>query len=208
MLRRRLSPLGKIALAAAWPLLPEDKFLPSLFCSRHGELERTVSMLRALATGEALSPTHFSLSVHNAIGGVYSIARGDPSSISALAVGEEGLSQALLETRLIVAEQGVEEALCVIYDAPLPEVYADFGREPEWPYACAFVVALPQRSDEGLLLNLRLTPGDDHTAPPSTNPAEPQALSFVRFLLEGPGAELLLPMRGDYWQWSHGVQPA
>lgn len=205
MLRRRLSPLGKIALAAAWPVLPEKDPLPSLFCSRHGELERTVSMLRALAKGEALSPTHFSLSVHNAIGGVYSIARADRSAISALAVGEEGLSQALLETRLILAEQGAQEALCVVYDAPLPEVYSNFGREPEWPYACAFVVGLPESSREGLTLDLRLRAANDCPQLPS-NPPEPQALSFLRFLMQGPGAELLLPMRDDYWHWTVEAQ--
>lgn len=200
MLRRRLSPLGKIALAAAWPVLPESGFLPSLFCSRHGELERTVAMLRALASNEALSPTHFSLSVHNAIGGVYSIARGDSSSITALAIGEEGLSQALLETRLILAEQGTPEALCVIYDAPLPDVYADFGREPEWPYACAFVVGLPGESD-GQLVDLQLIAAADCGKVAAEPPSEPQALTFLRFLLQGAGAELLLPMRDDYWLW-------
>lgn len=202
MLRRRLSPLGKIALAAAWPVLSEESFLPSLFCSRHGELERTVSMLRSLAAGEALSPTHFSLSVHNAIGGVYSIARRDFSSISALAAGDEGLSQALLETRLIAAEQAAPEALCVIYDAPLPTVYSEFGHEPEWSYACAFVVGLPEHSRDGLLLNLRLSAADEPAPVMLAAPGEPQALSFLRFLLQGAGAELLLPMRDDYWHWT------
>lgn len=202
LLRRRLSPLGKIALAAAWPVLPENASLPSLFCSRHGELERTVSMLRDLANDESLSPTHFSLSVHNAIGGVYSIARTDPSAISALAVGEEGLSQALLETRMILAEQGASEALCVIYDAPLPDVYSDFGREPEWPYACAFVVGLPESSPDAPVFNLRLRSSDEVNGISHASPGEPQALSFLRFLLQGQGAELLLPMRDDYWQWT------
>src|SRR5690606_1774579 len=111
MLRRRLSPLGKMALAAAWPLLGEDQFMPSLFCSRHGELERTAGMLQELAHHNALSPTHFSLSVHNAIGGVYSIARGDRSAITALALGADGFSEALLEARLILAEQEAPEVL-------------------------------------------------------------------------------------------------
>lgn len=202
LLRRRLSPLGKIALAAAWPVLPADASLPSLFCSRHGELERTVAMLRDLANGESLSPTHFSLSVHNAIGGVYSIARGDSSAITALAVGEEGLSQALLETRLILAEQQAAEALCVIYDAPLPDVYSDFGREPEWPYACAFVVGLPESSAGSHRLSLQLRAADECPAASPEPIPEPQALRFVRFLLQGPGARLRLPMRNDCWEWT------
>lgn len=204
MLRRRLSPLGKMAASVAWPLLAENAALPSLFCSRHGELERTVGMLQDLARGDALSPTHFSLSVHNAIGGVFSIARRDQSPISALAVGEEGLSQALLETRLILAEQSAEEALCLVYDAPLPAVYADFGKEPEWPYAVAFVVGLPETAGPGdISLDLSLRKTEDlPPGAPTAERAEPQALSFLRFLLGGAQGELLLPSRRDYWQWS------
>lgn len=206
MLRRRLSPLGKMALSVAWPLLAENADLPSLFCSRHGELERTVGMLKDLAQGEALSPTHFSLSVHNAIGGVCSIARRDQSPITALAVGEEGLSQALLETRLVLAEQEVSEALCVVYDAPLPSVYADFGREPEWPYAVAFVVGLPGSvAPSDIPLSLSLRGAEDlpqSTELPVQKAGEPQALSFLRFLLDESRSELLLPCRRDYWHWS------
>lgn len=206
MLRRRLSPLGKMALSVAWPLLDENASLPSLFCSRHGELERTVGMLKELAAGEALSPTHFSLSVHNAIGGVFSIARQDRSAISALAAGPEGLSQALLETRLILAEQGAAEALCVVYDAPLPEVYGDFPCEPEWPYAAAFVVGMPdQAAVPQAPLSLTLCSAEDASPATSTPLAgEPQTLSFLRFLLEEAGTELLLPCRRDFWHWSRG----
>lgn len=205
MLRRRLSPLGKMALSVAWPILNENAHLPSVFCSRHGELERTVGMLKGLALEEALSPTHFSLSVHNAIGGVFSIARQDRSPISALAAGAEGLSQALLETRLILAEQEVPEALCVVYDAPLPGVYADFACEPTWPYAAAFLVSMPGQADSSHLpLSLALRDADDSSAASSPPPgqSEPQTLSFLRFLLEDTPEKLLLPRRRDFWQWS------
>lgn len=205
MLRRRLSPLGKMAVSVAWPLLGENTSMPSLFCSRHGELERTVGMLKGLASGEALSPTHFSLSVHNAIGGVFSIARQDRSPISALAAGEGGISHALLETRLILGEQVSPEALCVVYDAPLPGVYGDFVHGPEWPYAVALVVGLPEDAAASeRLLSLSLRGADDPSLPvfPIAQSEEPQALGFLRFLLDEAPGELLLPCRRDYWHWS------
>lgn len=211
MLRRRLSPLGKMALSVAWPLLAEGDSMPSVFCSRHGELERTAGMLQNLARGEALSPTHFSLSVHNAIGGVFSIARGDTSALTALAVGVEDMSQALLETRLILAEQQSAEALCLIYDAPLPEVYSEFGNYPQWPYAAAFVVGPPGPADASEpALSVERCAAED--LPPSADrpeaPDEPQALAFIRFLLAGPRRDLYLPSRRDYWRWAESGEQA
>jgi hypothetical protein len=197
MLRRRLSPLGKMALSVAWPLLRETPSIPSVFCSRHGELERTAGMLQELAAGQALSPTHFSLSVHNAIGGVFSIAREDRSAISALAVGDEGFSEAMLETRLIAAEQRVPEALCLIYDASPPTVYSEFGHGPRWPFALAVVLGPSGDGDPGFSLRKSTSIGEPGPLPLD----EPQALSFVRFLLDEDRDELWLPCRGDYWHW-------
>lgn len=206
MLRRRLSPLGKMALSVAWPLLAEETPLPSVFCSRHGELERTAGMLQSLAAGEALSPTHFSLSVHNAIGGVFSIARRDTSAVTALAVGSEDLSQALLETRLILAERRCPEALCVIYDAPLPTVYSDFGNYPRWPYAAAFVVGRSEGPAESPAVDLTVERRAAEELPQllrvSADPNEPQVLALIRFLLSESRPELYLPSRRDYWRWA------
>lgn len=202
MLRRRLSPLGKMAVAVAWPLLRAKPAMPSLFCSRHGELERTASMLQELAAGQALSPTHFSLSVHNAIGGVFSIARGDRSAISALAVSDEGFSDALLEARLIAAEQETREALFLIYDAPPPSVYEEFGHGPQWPYALALVVGPPD-SEATHSFSLDREGGNSIIRDTLQAPVqEPQALTFVRFLLDQGGGELRLPSRGDCWHYS------
>lgn len=208
MLRRRLSPLGKMAASVAWPLLQDDVFIPSVFCSRHGELDRTVTMLRNLALNEQLSPTHFSLSVHNAIGGVYSIARKDPSAITALAVGDEGLSQALLETQLIMVERDYPEALCVIYDAPMPPEYSEPKVQPNLPYAAAFVLTrgAPDQAKEQpaaqpqKVCGLSLQPSETEHAECS----EPHTLAFLRFLLSDASA-LRLPGKRHDWLWT---QPA
>ncbi|MGI1679090.1 MAG: beta-ketoacyl synthase chain length factor [Cellvibrionaceae bacterium] len=200
MLRRRLSPLGKMALSVAWPLVGDSQSLPSVFCSRHGELERTVGMLKSLAEGESLSPTHFSLSVHNAIGGVYSIARKDPSAITALAIGDEGFSQALVEAALILEEGQHQEVLCVIYDAPIPEIYSDASLikvEPSKPYAAAFV--LGQNSNKGENdFTVSLVKQSISANEPL---AVPDALEFIRFLLKDDDKTLLLSGKRHSWQW-------
>lgn len=200
MLRRRLSPLGKMAASVAWPLLEDGKSIPSVFCSRHGELARTVDMLRDLALGEDLSPTHFSLSVHNAIGGVFSIARKDTAPITALACGDDGICQGLLETALILSESDYTEALCVFYDAPIPEVYGDTATGPTFPYAAAFVIGL-QEPDDSSTEELGLDMQMQAALPSSGSPklGEPQVLSFIRFLLVDEKPSLQLVSHAHAW---------
>src|SRR4051812_15398442 len=65
MLRRRAGFLGKMALEVAYRCLDGRTGIPTVFCSRHGEVTRAVELLGELAAGEALSPTAFGLAVHN-----------------------------------------------------------------------------------------------------------------------------------------------
>src|SRR5262245_35432898 len=77
MLSRRAGFLGKIALEVAYQCLGQRTDVPTVFSSRHGEASRCVDLLLDLAKDMALSPTSFGLSVHNATGGLFSIARSD-----------------------------------------------------------------------------------------------------------------------------------
>src|SRR5690606_5860730 len=65
LLRRRLSILSAGAMHVANTALQDERDIPVVFASRHGELGRTAAILEALAACEAPSPTAFSLSVHN-----------------------------------------------------------------------------------------------------------------------------------------------
>ena len=67
LLRRRVGALGRNALRAAWSL-PESATARMVFCSRHGEYGRTLSILDSLAMRAEVSPADFTLSVHNEIG--------------------------------------------------------------------------------------------------------------------------------------------
>lgn len=212
MLRRRLSSLGKMALSVAFPLLSnsEDK-IPCVFSSRHGELERTVGLLQTLAKHEPLSPMHFSLSVHNAIGGVMAIARKDPSSITALA-GD--LGSTFLEAAAIMDEQSSHEILCIIYDEPVPIIYTAQGLGPHKPYAIAFLLGSTS-SDPGentpgkypdnghqLTLSLCESPStDSQLQPQASTPNDPQALTFLKYLLTLNASELILPGDRHAWRW-------
>ncbi|RLA06754.1 MAG: 3-oxoacyl-ACP synthase [Gammaproteobacteria bacterium] len=212
MLRRRLSSLGKMALSVAFPLLEDvDTDIPYVFSSRHGELERTVGLLKSLAGQEPLSPTQFSLSVHNAIAGVMSIATKNPSSITALSAD---LSTTLLEAVAIMDEQSSQHLLCVVYDEPVPEIYAGQEGSPRHPFAIAFLVAPAPSSTEtgprqGNDLHLTFsicknpdTPTAADTMAISTTADGPPPLAFLKFLLSPTVKELTLSGKRHGWHWT------
>lgn len=144
MQRRRLSALGRMLFHVAWPLAEGQPPMPLVFVSRHGETPRTLAILQALAADEPLSPTQFSLSVHNAIIGQWSILRGDSSEMTSLAGEGDGLEHGLLEA-LSLLNEGASSVLLVVAEEAQPELYAPFITDVPCGYALA----------------LRLVPGRD-----------------------------------------------
>lgn len=123
MLRRRLDPLGRMALHTSWSCLDGVAAAQFVFASRHGSLPRTVELLAALVDHQPLSPTLFSVSVHNGTAGLYSMARGDRSAATAVAAGADTLSMGLLEAACQVSA-GAAHVLFCYADESLPEPYA------------------------------------------------------------------------------------
>lgn len=181
---------------------------PCVLCSRHGELTRTVGLLESLAKGEALSPAHFSLSVHNAIGGVLSIAQGNIGNITAIATLDDEISAALLEVAGLLNDPHCSQVLCVIYDEPVPSAYAEFDVAPSEPYVVAIVFASPDSidTDDGgpsVQIDLDVSfPSIDSVR------AEPQALQLLRLILSSRGQELLLAGRRQSWRARNVVRDA
>jgi len=145
MLRRRAGFLDRMALEVAYRCLGNRTGVPAIFCSRHGETSRSVDLLTDLAKGLPLSPTTFGLSVHNATGGLFSIARGDHAASSALAAGQSSVEHAVIEACGLLAD-GASEVLLVVYDRPLPAVYAAYQDCHEQPFAWAWLMQ-PAASD-------------------------------------------------------------
>jgi len=138
LLRRRFNMLGKTAMAAVLQLVNENEGIPSVFASRHGDTALTSSLLDDMGRDEDMSPTSFSLAVHNAISGLYSIARKDTNAITAIAAMEGLVVSALVEA--IGQLQTSNRVLCVIYDVPLPERYQQYTSSPPFPYAIAMIL--------------------------------------------------------------------
>lgn len=189
MLRRRLSPIGRAAMSVIMPLATTHGAMPLVYVSRHGDLSRTLALLEDLATGEPLSPTAFSLSVHNATAGLFSIQQGLTGNITALSGGAEELVPALLES-LGLCNAQAPQVLCVFCDEPPPAIYQQQVDQPAQPYALALVIGAGQD------WQLENTGQGDVMA--ALSPA-PQALQLLA-LLQDEGDRLTLASNGGYWQ--------
>lgn len=143
MQRRRVRAPGRMALEVAYACLGDRVGVPTIFCSVNGEVSRSVELLQDLAVGEPQSPTSFSLSVHNAAAGLFSIARGDTANHLALSAREATVEHAAIEACGMLAD-GEEAVLLVASDCPLPAVYSDFQRDNEQPYAWAWLIEPPK----------------------------------------------------------------
>ncbi len=118
MVRRRLSTLSKSALKVAHDCVADLPQARIVFASRHGELRRTAGILADIENAEPVSPTAFSLSVLNAMSGVFSIARGDTSPAIAVSAGPATLGLALLEAHAQYVSDPASPVLLVYADEP------------------------------------------------------------------------------------------
>lgn len=140
MLRRRAGFLGKMALEVAYDCLEGRSGVPTVFCSRHGDVARAVELLSDLARSKPLSPMAFGMAVHNAIPGLFSIARSDRANYTALASGAASVEHALIEACGLLAD-GATSVLLLACDCPLPELFRPFEEYEEQPHAWAWLIA-------------------------------------------------------------------
>jgi hypothetical protein len=192
--RRRLSRLARMAFGVGWPLAECRENLPLVFVSRHGETPRTFDILRDLAANEPLSPTQFSLSVHNAVIGLWSILRGETSEMTALAAAGDGLEHGVLEAATLLAEGATAVLLIVTEESP-PAAYAPWIDDVPFPYA----------------LGLLLTPGDEWQLTLNTCESKqgansagnwPHALNLIQ-ALSTQQSTLQHPWKNRLWNWQH-----
>jgi len=192
MQRRRLSLLARMAFAVGWPLAEGHEHLPLVFVSRHGETPRTFSILSELAARQPLSPTQFSLSVHNAVIGLWSILRGSTSEMTALAAAGDGFEQGVLEAAALLAD-GAPAVLLIVTEELPPEAYSPWIDDVPFAYA----------------LGLLLTPGEQWQLSPgaasAAKPVElPHALNWLKATLTGCNS---LTHTGKRRTWNWQRQP-
>jgi hypothetical protein len=188
ILRRRVTPVGQMAFRAAYALSVPDA-TRFIFCSRHGEFQRTLGILTSLAAGEPVSPVEFSLSVHNALAGLLSIAWRNRAGHTTIAAGADSFRSALIEAASCLIEQPEEPVLLVYFEDHLTAPYDEVADSDDTCVALAMVLTAPRHTAGDVVVEL---------APCATvaaaESASGQAMAFLRFLLTdesagGPGSE-------------------
>jgi hypothetical protein len=197
MQRRRVDRLGRMALQVAWWCQQaEGDDIPLVFASRHGDLGRSYDMLCELARDEPLSPTHFSLSTHNAIAAQYGIARKLVGNCICVSAGTATAEAAVVEALGLLAD-GHEEVLIVVYDCPLPDGYARYADETEAAFAWSARLRRPSPGD----VRIGLTSDEPGADSGSTTAGQlPHGLEVLRFLI-GESSQLEHDENGRRWIW-------
>lgn len=185
MLRRRLSRLGRMAMRVALDS-GASRGMRLVFSSRYGEAAQTVDLLTSLSKKEGMSPTAFSMSVHNALAGLLSITQKNQHPHTAIAAGEESFCTGLMEAAALLVEDNTRPVLLVHYDEPLPEFYMPYVDENVPSLALAMVLEV--RSGNGMRFDFGFSP----KSPEQANESQDASKSFINFLAKNELA----------WSWS------
>lgn len=189
LLRRRAGAMGRAALhVLTRPEMPYEG-QPLVLCSRLGEFRRSFELQTEMAREGRVSPQQFSMSVHNAIGGLFMMAEKARAPLTALSAGAEGALAGLQETVVQLAD-GAQAVWLLYCEEPLPEEYHFFATADE--HAAYFAFVLEWGAGEGF----QLAPG----ANPVQNGASRAAssLELLSFLLCPERDSICLSTRGDW----------
>lgn len=194
MLRRRCSPLARVMLTAAFECCKEEERIetPTVFASRHGNINESVGLFERLARKEPLSPTRFSHTVHNAQAGLFSIAAGNRRGSSSISAREDSFACGFLEALAFLERAPDRPVLLVIGDVPLSATFAPLVEEARCTYALALLLSKGPQSRLGFE---RVAPSGETARLPW-----PDAVEFLRWYLSGE-ERLVLPTPSGAWVW-------
>ena len=210
LIRRRCSPLARIALTAAFACCSEEARgrCSSVFASRHGNINESVDLLERLALRQPLSPTTFSHTVHNAQAGLFSLAAANALTSSSIAAQADTFGSAYVEALALLEREPTFPALLVIADVPLESAFAGMVDEVEAAYGVALLLA-PAGPGPRLGFAVEAAAG----AP--IRPRWPEAAEFLRWLLSeepclrlGEGSQRFVWERRDAARPEEGTGPA
>lgn len=191
MTSRRLNAGSRLAVDGGLAMLRRHAPDAVLFTSRHGELERNIRILDALAAAQPVSPTDFALSVHNSSVGNLTIAAKQPLVSSSLSAGQDTFQQGLIEV-LTLFQAGYQRVLMVDFDGLLPAFYHPHlpAGMPGWAWSLALML---EAGDQ-----LRC---ETHACDSRQEAPLPQGLQFLRGYLKGDAAFVVDGERAG-WRWN------
>ncbi|WP_157826774.1 beta-ketoacyl synthase chain length factor [Colwellia sp. 12G3] len=200
MQRRRLSPFAKLALHCALSAADECiTTVPSVFASRHGDLIKTNKLINDVAAKEDLSPTLFGLSVHNAVGGLFSIYTGNKAPLTAISAGEDTFFTAIIDALCKLSANEYSQVLVVFTEILVPEIYKKYVAQDEVAIACALLLAPAGQGDE--VYSLTLQANEDHQ---QIENKRMQVLDFLNFYYSN-SKQVNVKSKRHSWQLNRAV---
>lgn len=170
MQRRRLGSLARVIFHVLDQCAEAQANEPVIFSSSMGEIQRTYGILKSIAADEPVSPGAFSLSVHNAIAGQWSLIRGIEAPMLALSPPENSPVPALIEAAGMLQEGRYPVVNVVFFDERLPEFFSAFLDGPVAPVALAIRLVRQSAEEEAQwLMRLRLRQHQPGGIPSSGN---------------------------------------
>jgi len=165
MKRRRMSSLSKMAVSTALDCLrsyqgsSSEPLSPKLvFASSHGELSRSIKIIESMIRTSEISPTDFSLSVHNTALGLFSILTGNSEAATSIAAGDLSFGYGLMEACMQLGEGEDDKVLLVYFDEPLPKVLEGFDRENPQSIAIALLLSKDTESKQRFSFRSKMVP--------------------------------------------------
>ena len=142
MSARRMSKGCRAAVEVATSLMKKHSVDSLVFSSRHGDLNRSEKIFSNLANNADISPTDFSMSVHNAASAMTSIQQKFHGPVTSIAAGTDSLHSALIEA-LSLLDAGKKKVLVVDFESSLPEILGGALEEEARtdPYALGLVLS-------------------------------------------------------------------
>jgi hypothetical protein len=187
MQRRRLSSFAKVTLHCALTASKEAKSsIASVFASRHGDLVKTTKLISDVCEKESLSPTKFGLSVHNGIGGLFSLFTKNKAALTAITAGEDTFFTGLLDALSKLEGNNYKQIMFVYSESIAPEIYQPYIEQDNISIACALI--LENNASQGCELkensaNTFTLKMDTHSASTKTEHENKQlqVLDFLKF---------------------------
>lgn len=176
-LRRRCSGSSKIALSLALLTLKNETADYYVFCSQHGEMDTTVSLLKELSEATPLSPAGFSQSVHNTAAGLLSMVLKSRAPSVSLCAREGSFLAGMLEASVWLEKNPGKKVLLVMYDVTPPKPYDTLNLTYNDEYGVALLLT-QHKVKEKPQITLSLIPGNN-----KANAPLPPALVFLNWYL-------------------------
>jgi hypothetical protein len=149
--------------------------------------------LKELTREGRVSPQEFSMAVHNAEAGLFTIARKDSASVTALASENALPLSGLMEAASRLPESG--KVTLILCDEPIPEIFKPYVEDDSFCVAAAMTLSEEKNGSGGdaMRVDFDETPrrGGDATAARSILP-------FLKFLFS-PGQRSLRLSEDGCW---------